>query len=254
MKKNIHLPAWMLILCLLVYGSCKKNEPDAPFRFTYPPAPPKPAMPQMHFSNKTIRGIVLEYGSDIPIAGANLEIHAFSDSNSMNFYDRHLTSDSLGKIQFDAHEFQPVSISQTGYWDNQWIQYPGFASEFFPGNTTFDDIGITCDSFVLRLVPMATITVHLRDSSKSIDFDKLAEGNVFVSFNFSGIQPYTYQSGLSTINIYKGIDTTFKFSAFGNSENKLLVASYSEFDLEDTIKQRDIYIAKGSNPSVNITF
>ena len=246
--------ARLLILCLMVYGSCKKNEPETPFRFTYPPVSPIPAISQMHFSNKTIRGTVLEYGSDVPIAGATLDIHAFSDSSSMNFYNRQLVSDSLGKIQFDAHEFQPLSISQAGFWDNQWIQYPGFAAEFFPGNTTFDDIGIACDSFVLRLVPMATITVHLRESSKSIDYDKLATENVFVYFNFSGIQPYTTQSGLGTIYLYKGIDTTFKFHAFGNRENKLLVASYSEFDLEDTIAQRVIYIPKTSDQTVNMTF
>jgi AraC family transcriptional regulator, transcriptional activator of pobA len=118
-----------------------------------------------------------------------------------------LCQTTWGKYCSTPTNFQSISISQPGYWDNQWIQNPGFAAEFFPGNTTFDDIGITCDSFVLRLVPMATITVHLRDSSKSIDYDKLAAENVFVNFNFSGIQSYTTQSGLGTFYLYKGIDS-----------------------------------------------
>lgn len=205
MKRQLYSLSRLLPLLLMVYVSCKKNEPDTPYRFTYPP--PKPAIQQIHYSNKTIRGTILEYGSDKPLAGAVLTLQSFNEDNTLGFSLLNLESDSLGSLNFDAHEFQPINISRQGYWDNQWIQYPGITAQFFPGNTIFEDEGNSCDSFVFRLVPMADITVHLHDSSKSIDYDKLATENVSVYFNFSGIQPYTTQSGLGAIYLYKGIDS-----------------------------------------------
>ena len=252
MKKNIHCPARLLILCLLVYGSCKKNEPEASFRFTYPP--PKPATPQILYTNKTIRGTILEWGSDKPIAGAMLTLHSFNEDNNQGFSFLHLESDSLGNLQFDAHEFQPDSLVRTGYWNNYSAQYPGPAAEYFPLNTVFDDLGNSSDSFVLRLVPITNITIHLRDSSKSIDYDKLAKENIGVYFYLGGLQTFTQNNGLNSIYLYKGIDTTFKWRAFGNSENEIGVASFSEYDAVDTIINHVFYIPKNSDTAVSLTY
>jgi hypothetical protein len=207
---------------------------------------------------KEIKARILEFGSDQPLAGATLRILAYLTPSSYKTTELNLTTDANGECKFDAYKIIPDSLAKANYWGLDFVNNPFPVVVFPPGPFYYNTNGIICDSFVIKLFPQTDITIHIKDSSKRTVYNYYNDNYVsFYAngiFNLSGHNQTVYTR--NTILMYAGIDTTFQYHVFGNTDNVLEVDAFDENTENTTIlyDQPAIFISKGSNTILNITY
>lgn len=197
-----------------------------------------------------VKAKVLEYGSDLPIAGANLAVcTSIIGNNGCGAGYLGFTTDANGDCFFYANKFLYGDVLKDGYFRD--IHMPCFNTYFRNGILmNLNENYHTADSFVVRIVPKTDFILHITDSS----LRGPVEGNYLtadVSFGLCGI------GGLLGASLRKGIDTTIRFSNYYGNANYVFTLGY---ELNDggfpmhVLKQQQKFIAKGNNSTLNIIY
>ncbi|MES1223261.1 MAG: hypothetical protein ABUT20_47645, partial [Bacteroidota bacterium] len=199
-----------------------------------------------------IKAKVVEYGTDLPIAGVTLTVcTSLNSSNNCGGNYLSLTTDANGECFFQANKFLYGDVLKDGFFGN--IHMPCFYTYYRNGillNLNNGDDYRTSDSFVVRIVPKTDFTLHIIDSSLRGPL----EGNYLtadVSFNQCGI------GGLLGANLRKGIDTTIQFHSYYGNANYVFTVGYELNDggfPMNILNQQQKYIAKGNNTTLNIIY
>ena len=229
MNKKLYLKISLIIITFL-FISCFKNFPDN--------NTPKP--------KKLLSGRVIEEGSNSPIIGAKVSAGVctqFDFFGCARWDDTVVYSDSFGKFRFYKDVSRNISIEFSGYWSH--IDEPDVTSVFGslnyqPAHVDYytDQTG-SLDSFLIHLFPVKNITVNVKNtgvgSSSSLRCKALFFG-----------------TNASKINLRSGIDTSFQYPVFGNTENKVFVVRDSP--LNDTVYAQTRYINKTESLILDIIY
>jgi hypothetical protein len=242
MKDKISFPclALALVIAMVTFTQCKREVVAF-----IPPAGPTDSIPKPN----VVKGKVLEYGSDLPLAGASVSI-CTNDSSSVSCGDQlSLFTDNNGECSFDTKNWSRAAASKEGYWlvNDQCLV------------TNYKD------SFVIRLIPTTLITVHLKELPsikgqghmamfyRSGIWGKISDSNI-IPFNQCG-EWISVPQGV--VYLHENIDTTFQLIAYGNAFNVLKVTDLSEEEWEHTGNEyyfEYMYIPNRSNYNLDITY
>ena len=202
-------------------------------------------------NTKTIKARVVEYSTDLPIAGATLTVctsPASYNTCAGNYLS--LTTDGSGECIFHADLFNYGWVAKEGYYG--YIFNPCFVT-YFRNDTLLEyNDDYTADSFIVEIVPKTNFTIHVKDSSGT----ESDTGNFLIAdvdfHNFCCSLP-----GIINTNLHPGIDTTFQLiDYYGNTNYLFLVGhdpdsgGYPQTVLYNLTK----YIPKGNNTVVNIIY
>lgn len=261
--KKFNKFSWLFSSTLLIsLCHCKKDVETANLQ-------PSPS------ATKNIKARILEYGTDLPIAGATVRLITCSmqqQYESCSGTDSVFTTNANGECIISGNFLRKINVYKDGYWafhdrDAMFTDLPAL-SEIFPANIPIsrnaaeyanDPTTISCDSLVIKLVPQTFITIHIRDSS----------GSRSVSPNF--YKPYLqilgnfysqgnaqkYRREEDYISIVPIKDTTFQFPVFGNSENSFeagFISASNPVDDAYSLYHVDTVIYKGSHFILNINY
>jgi len=201
---------------------------------------------------RIVKARVLEYGTDLPLAGAILKVCTSPRSyNSCAANYLSLITNTNGECFFEANLFLYGDVLKDGYFGN--IHMPCFYTYY--RNDTLLNLNNgydyrTADSFIVRIVPKTDFSLHIIDSSLRGPI----EGNYLtadVSFNLCGV------GGLLGVNLRKGIDTTIQFHSYYGNTNYFFTIGYERDDGGfpiNILKQQQNYIVKGSNTTLKIIY
>ncbi|MGZ5133787.1 MAG: PKD domain-containing protein [Flavitalea sp.] len=200
-------------------------------------------------NGKTIKARVVEYGTNLPIAGATLFVCTAPVDNACAKNYLGLTTDNNGECIFNADSFRYGWGEKTGYWQN--IFEPCFNSYFRNGTLlNNNDNYQTADSFIVKMVPKTDFTLHIIDSS----LRGPTLGNYLttdVNFNICSV------GGIVGVNLRKGIDTIIQCrSCYGNATYIFTIG----YDPDDggfpmnILHQQQGYVPNGSNITLNVTY
>ena len=196
----------------------------------------------------SIKALVLEFGSGLPVAGARLMICTSLTANNTcagNYLS--LVTDAKGECSFQANQFRYGWVEIPEYWQN--IFEPCFVS-YFRNDTLLDFNDYTADSFVVRIVPKTDFSIHIIDSSLRGPL----VGNYLwgdVSFNACSVL------GVLGANLRRGIDTIIRFHGYYGNCTYTFTVGYEPDDggfPMNVLTQKQGYIAKGNNTTLRITY
>lgn len=199
----------------------------------------------------TVKAKVLEYGTDLPVAGVILKVcTALNSSNDCGSDYLSLTTDANGECFFQANKFLYGGTLKDGYFGN--IFMPCFYTYY--RNDTLLDIHIddywTADSFIVRIVPKTDFTLHIVDSSlRGPDAGNYLNSEVI--FNSCSI------GGLWMGFLRRGIDTTIRVHSYYGNTTSVFTVGYDPDDggfPMNVLYQQQRFIANGNNTIVNITY
>jgi len=239
--------ATFLLITVLFLVSCNKEEP---------PSEPKASEPKA----KSVKGKVIEYGSDLPIAGATLSIctTALYNPNGYECAGNYLdfTTDVNGNIFFNTdsvYRFKDfIGILKDDYFElNEVASYCLFEDDT-PGLVRSYN---NADSFTVIKVPITYVTIHLKSVS-SYDFPVVLTETGMLRSRMSALEECWYFGG-HVFNLRPGIDTTFQYSAFGNADNLFQISKAWSNDPGGPIGEimRTVrFIPKASVDTVEISF
>jgi len=202
----------------------------------------------------SVKAKVLEYGTDLPISGATLQVcTSLNSSNNCVGNYLSLTTDANGECFFQANQFRYGWVEKTGYFNNGLLT-PCFITYFKNGiqlPTDIDGDMAGSDSFIIKVVPKINFTLHVRDSSgRSSGTNISLVGDV----SFGCVS----SSGIIGASLRPGIDTTFQLGNYwGNTNYILRVGKNYDSDcgcFETEFYNKTIYLANGNNVVLNITY
>ena len=229
------------------FVSCKKERPAAS-AVTQPPPPPPPPPPQ----GKTIKVRVVEYGSEIPIAGAVVSVCTSPVSwpvcTGSNTY---ITTNNNGEAFFSTDRYLFFTALKDGYFDHILLCISCFVQFLGPDSAGGAYQAIhTADSVIVKIVPKTDFTLHIVDSSLRGPLD----GNYLaMRAEFGHVS-----AGMGDIRLRKGIDTTVQLqSMYGNVTYDFKVGyEYDDggMSLMNIIYETQKYVSKGLNPILKITY
>ena len=256
MKPIQKLTACILLIVTATFLSCKRENPVNNTSNYYPP----PSLPPPSSAHE-IKARVIEYGTDRPISGVSISLWLIP-GGYLN-----TTTDANGECFFDGKEFASFQLTAANHW-YYYGQNPSASIVFYPGNMSFDYYSggaISCDSFLVKLFPITYITVHIKDSLLLPLLD-LSDHLIFAvnaSFNLNSTNYTVYSGGSSNqdgeiVRLRRGIDTTFQYPVFGNTNNLFSVgedeAANGWAGFGNFIHQETKYIQNNSNNLLRITF
>lgn len=225
MKKNLFITIYSGLTLLLC--SCSKKGPDHSI-------PPDPLY---------ITGRVIEYGSGLPIA--DVQFH-YSVCGSASCSGIGMTNaDGLITIP-ESSITGSYSFSKDGYWINAKQDFD-FMGEGLPPISFFTNGSNKYDSFQVRLFPEVKIRIHAKDSSPT-------PGDTGLLFQCQAkvLASALPRSGFPIL-LARGIDTTFDYLGFGNTENYLSMAKINGA-ATDTVFSHTQFIAKGDSLNLEIVY
>ena len=206
---------------------------------------PKDSIPKSNF----VKGRILEYGSDLPVAGAYVWL-CTNPLDSLSSCDGQLSqiTDSNGVCSFDMQYWSQAAATKDGYWSNNQCLVTNYA-----------------DSFVIRLIPATHITVHLKETpmNKGAGHEAVFfRSGIWGRISDSTTVPFDHcgewsGTGGGVIYLRAYIDTTFQLEAYGNAFNILKVNDLSEEGWEHTGSEYYFeykYIPNISNYVLDITY
>ena len=161
MKPVLKIVVFVLLMGEIVFISCNKYSPDNPSSYPSTP-PPLPTPP-----GKTIKGKVVEYGTNLPIADATLSVCTSLLGNGNCGGYKSFTTDAFGEIVFTADKFQINQVVKEGYCDFG----SGELKAFFLADSLLRGYFYTADSFIVAKIPKTNITIHIINSITVPDYD-----------------------------------------------------------------------------------
>jgi hypothetical protein len=224
-----------ILIILVILASCKKEE-YVPEIVTQSPQPPISR-------GKTVKVKVLEYGTDLPVGGAEVSLWASSFSSPFNGdYTRVITNNN-GEGFFSATSYVIDEVIKHGYYENLsnscLVRYfgPDSLKDFHSG-----------DSVIVRVVPGIYITLNV----KNIYDNGPRLASLMRQGSFTDC-PYYPQH---IIPLRPRIDTSFQLAVYGNSENIFTVGNQYGIDGVPgaNLYQNTVYIPKTNGYYLNIEY
>ena len=201
-------------------------------------------------NTKTIKARVIEYGTNLPIAGATLSVCTSPTGyNTCAGNYLKLTTDANGNCIFHADLFNYGWVEKEDYYG--YIFDPCLVT-YFRNDTLLDyNDDYTADSFIVEIVPKINFSIHVKDSSGREAGDNFLIADVDFH-NFCCSLP-----GVISANLRSGIDTTFQLHDYYGNASYLFLVGYgpdSEGYPQTILYNKTKYIAKGNNTVVNIIY
>jgi len=243
MKKIFFPTITALLVVSFIFFSCKKEKPISSV-----------VVPLS--IQKKVKARVVEYGNDLPVVGATVSV-CTSPNADYTCIDNKLIliTDANGECLFNADKFRDLTISKENYWvfNDEVSKYWHIPfSEIFPGNVPLvgypRETTFSCDSLVIKLIPEVFITLHIKDSSHSWPYNTFL--NCFGRFTTPPGFVFPTIDDSNAFVLRSNIDTACLYRVFGNIWNDIFVGP----DPFTTFFQHDMFIAKGSNISLNVIY
>jgi hypothetical protein len=199
-----------------------------------------------------IKARIVEWNTDRPVEGVNVSICTspllFSSTNQNPCAGTYLSivTDGNGECVFEADKFRFNGASKDDYWGYQCEIF----NTFFGDDSNLQSNGIhTADSFVVKIIPKAYISIHIKNNINS-GIKLLYRLGLPSGYNGCGWFPG------DVISLRANIDTTFQYLVFGNSYNIINVADYMDdgFNPVNPVYSEYKYIPKINNIIVNILY
>lgn len=198
--------------------------------------------------NKNIYGRVVEEGTDLPLAGAEF-ITSTCAKNDIVFgcvqWDKTSTfTGSDGKFSVRRDNFRNYLLQKQGYWD--YVNRPDYPSySIVVGYTKYQSAHVIyygsagqTDSLLIKLFPITNISVRVRNTGVPTDAILKCSAYVFATQG-------------NNIILRAGIDSSFQYPVFGNSENKIFIYRDS---LSDSVSMQTRFIAKNEILNLDISY
>lgn len=217
MQKKLTIQLFFSAAILFVTGCSKKNSTP-------------------NTANLYIAGRVLEHGSNLPLGSAETAQRVCTryDFGGCGQWDVSVAfSDQSGKFSFLRSKFRNHQVRKSGYWD--FIDEPdacspfGLFTCFRPADVTYYISAGQTDSVLIKLFPVTMISVRILNNGPA------AEGELncrAIRFGTRGIP----------VQLRAGLDSTFQFPVFGNTDNHLSVNRKAPYN--DTVAVQTRFIAK----------
>lgn len=225
MKKLLYIPA-LFITVLFFLAACSKKSGSSP--------PPE---------NPTIYGRAVEVGTDQPLAGAEFITSTCGRYDNVfgcvQWDEISTFTGSDGKFSVSRDRFRNHQLRKNGYWE--YVNEPDVSAlygiNYRPAPVTYyinSSSGQT-DSILIKLFPITGITVRVRNTGALLQ-----------------CRAYLYGTKAENISLRPGIDSSFQYPVFGNTENKNFI--YRGYPLSDTVGVQIRYIAKGEILNLDISY
>lgn len=199
-----------------------------------------------------IDGKVLSFTDNAPVSGATVVTSKCVEpdyvfSGCFRWQDNTINTSSDGSFIVKRGYENKMYVYKTGFWPCNFTDSEGNAGEvqYFSGTAGLEKI-------VVKLIEKVKVTVHVKNTSAIAD-------SGFLYFVTEAIHPKKFSA--HAVLLRKGIDTTFDYNAFGQIDNRVKVVrrdtyySYSGyFNIDSVLYSKDIFLAAGSNTSINIQF
>jgi hypothetical protein len=195
-------------------------------------------------NNKPVFGRVVEEGTDLPLAGAEL-INSYCGKYDNQFgcvlWD--LTSTFTGSDGKLSGLGRNCLLQKQGYW--KYVNRPDYPNYLFIGSTKYQPAHVIyygsagqTDSFLIKLFPITNISVRVRNTGVPTTANLLCNAYVFGAYG-------------SGVILRAGIDSSFQYPVFGNSENKIWI--FRDL-LRDSVNTQTRFIAKNEIVNLDISY
>ena len=248
MKLKIKFVGFILTI-VFIFSSCKKETENT----------------STSLSPKTVKARVIEYGSDLPIAGAKLTIcttavRTQSGLECAGNYSSYIT-DANGECFFrtdSIYKFPDFdAVLKDGYVD---LREPGHNClyetniRYLPdGSSAFNQ----ADSFIIRKVPYRYVTVHVKNANADLDTDLYLHVMAIINPR-NTINNCSTGLFMMPVKLRQWIDTTFQCLAYGNMDNEYIIAGMNwesgGITILGKVYQQIEYIPQNGNITVEILY
>jgi hypothetical protein len=230
MKKQSLFLALTVVSAMSIVSCSKKGSGDNP----------------LSAASKIIYGRVIEEGTDLPLAGAEF-ITSTCAKNDIVFgcvqWDETSTfTGSDGKLRWGNS--RNYLLHKQGYWN--YVNRPDYPSysivvgytKYQPAHVIYYSSAGQTDSLLIKLFPITNISVRVRNTGVPTAAILKCSANVFATQG-------------NNIILRAGIDSSFQYPVFGNSENKIFIYRDS---LSDSASMQTRFIAKNEILNLDISY
>lgn len=229
MKKQTHIPA-LIISSMIFVVACSKKSGNSP-------------LPE----DPTIYGRAVEVGTDQPLAGAEFITSTCGRYDNVfgcvQWDETSTFTGADGKFTVNRDRFRNHQLHKNGYWE--YVNEPDVSALYginhrpAPVTAYINSSSGHYDSILIKLFPITNITVRVRNTGVSTGA-------------LLQCRAYLYGTKADDISLRAGIDSSFQYPVFGNTENKIFI--YRGYPLSDTAGMQTRYITKGEMLSLDISY
>lgn len=189
---------------------------------------------------------VVEEGTDLPLNGAELiNSYCAKYDNQFGCVQWDLTSTFTGSDGKLSGLGRNCLLQKQGYW--KYVDrpdYPNYSivvgyTKYQPAHVIYYIFAGKTDSVLIKLFPITNISVRVRNTGVPTTAKLLCSAYVFGTRG-------------SIITLRAGIDSSFQYPVFGNSENKIFI--YRDSPLSDSVSMQTRFIAKNEILSLDISY
>lgn len=197
-------------------------------------------------ASKKFYARVVEEGTDLPLVGAELINSSCGEYDNVfgcvKWDETSTFTGSDGKLSSLGRNYL---LQKQGYW--KYVNRPDYPNYFmFAGYTKYQPAHVIyynsagqTDSVLIKLFPITNILVRVRNTGTLTNAALQCRASLYGTIGH-------------TIPLRAGIDSSFQYPLFGNTENKFFI--YRDSPLSDSVSMQTRFIAKNEILNLDISY